>query len=61
MRQSPAIAIIRELLKEGASICAYDPAAMLNAREVLPPGSIEYADNEYQAAFRRDALLILTD
>ena len=61
VRESPAIAIIRELLKEGASICAYDPAAMLNAREVLPPGSIEYADNEYQAAFRRDALLILSD
>ena len=61
VRESPAVAIIQELLKEGASVCAYDPAAMLKAREVLPPGAIEYADNEYLAASRRDALLILTD
>ncbi len=32
IRESPAIAIIQELLKEGASICAYDPAAMPKAR-----------------------------
>ncbi len=61
IRESPAIAIIHELLREGASVCAYDPAAMLNAREVLPPGTIEYAENEYQAAARRDALLVVTD
>ncbi len=61
IRQSPAIAIIQELLKEGACICAYDPAAMLKTRELLPPGVIEYAGNEYQAAARRDALLVLTD
>ncbi len=34
---------------------------MVKAREVLPPDAIEYADNEYLAASRRDALLILTD
>jgi len=61
IRESPAIAIIHELLKEGACICVYDPAAMLKAREVLPPDAIEYAENEYQAAARRDALLVLTD
>ncbi|HLI62397.1 MAG TPA: UDP-glucose/GDP-mannose dehydrogenase family protein [Terriglobales bacterium] len=61
VRESPAIAIVRELLKEGAQVCAYDPAAMVKAREVLPAGAIEYAENEYQAAARRDALLLLTD
>jgi UDPglucose 6-dehydrogenase len=61
VRESPAIAIIRELLKEGAHVCAYDPAAMFKAREVLASGVIEYAENEYQAAARRDALLLLTD
>jgi UDPglucose 6-dehydrogenase len=61
IRESPAIAIIQELLKEGASICAYDPAAMPKTRELLSPGIIEYAANEYLAASRRDALLILTD
>ncbi len=61
VRESPAIAVIQELLKDGASICAYDPAAMAKARQVLPPGTIQYAEDEYQAAARRDALLILTD
>ena len=61
VRESPAVAIVKELVKEGANICAYDPAAMLKARELLPPGVIEYAENEYQAALRRDALLVLTD
>jgi UDPglucose 6-dehydrogenase len=61
IRESPAIAILQELIKEGASICAYDPAAMPKAKEVLPPGMIQYAENEYQAASRSDALLILTE
>lgn len=61
VRESPAIAVIQQLLEEGARVCAYDPAAMLKARELLPPDAIEYADNEYLAASRRDALLILTD
>jgi|SRR5271165_899497 len=61
IRESPAIAIIQELVKEGASVCAYDPAAMPKAKEVLLPGIIQYAENEYQAASRRDALLILTE
>ena len=61
LRESPAIAIVKELLDEGAEICAYDPAAMVKAREMLPSQGVEYADNEYQAALRRDALLILTD
>jgi UDPglucose 6-dehydrogenase len=61
VRESPAIAIIQELLKEGANVCAYDPAAMFKARAVLSPSAIEYAENEYQAASGRDALLVLTD
>jgi len=61
IRESPAIAIVQELLKEGASVCAYDPAAMSKAQAVLPPGTVEYAENEYLAASRRDALLVLTE
>lgn len=61
VRESPAIAIIQQLLKEGASICAFDPAAMVKARQVLPPGIIDYASDEYQAAAHADALLLLTD
>ena len=37
MRESPAIEIIEELIKKsGANITAYDPAAMTEARPILP-------------------------
>ena len=61
IRESPAIAIIQELVKEGAGVCAYDPAAMPKAKELLSPRVVQYAENAYQAAARRDALLILTE
>jgi len=62
IRESPAIDVIRRLLDAGASITAYDPAAMERAREVLPPSdNMRYADNVYDAALNADAVLILTD
>ena len=60
VRESPAIAIVRELVRQGAMVCAHDPAAMTKAREVLPSGQITYAHDEYDAACGCDALLILT-
>ncbi len=61
IRESPAIAIVRELVREGAHLCAYDPAAMAKAQAALPPGSITYGVSPYEAAEGADALLILTD
>jgi UDPglucose 6-dehydrogenase len=61
VRESPAIAIVRSLLKEGAQVRAYDPAAIAKAKEVLPPNTVEYASNPYDAVAGRDALLILTE
>jgi UDPglucose 6-dehydrogenase len=61
IRESPAIALIQMLLKEGCEIRAYDPAAMERAREVLGAGRITYADSPYEAANKADALLLLTD
>ncbi len=60
IRESPAIALVRALLRENCAITAYDPAAMGRAREVLPAG-VEYADSAHAAAEDADALLILTD
>jgi UDPglucose 6-dehydrogenase len=60
IRESPAIEIVKALLKEGCSIVAYDPAAMERAREVFG-SSIRYAANVAEAARDADALLILTD
>jgi UDPglucose 6-dehydrogenase len=60
IRESPAILLVQELLREGCSICAYDPAAMDRAKEVLESG-VAYADGPYEAASGADALLILTE
>ena len=62
IRESPAIEVIRELLEAGATIAAYDPAAMDRAREVLHPSKkLHYASSVYEAVQDADAVLILTD
>lgn len=60
MREAPSLVIIRELLKSGCSIIAYDPAAMEVARGYLND-EIKYAENEYEAARNADALVIVTE
>jgi UDPglucose 6-dehydrogenase len=60
IRESPALLLVQELLREGCHICAYDPAAMERAREVLKSG-VEFAADAYQAAKGADAVLILTE
>ncbi len=61
IRESPAIAIVKALLREGCAIRAYDPAAIERAKEALRSESIAYCANPYQAAEGADALLVLTD
>jgi UDPglucose 6-dehydrogenase len=62
IRESPALEVIKKLLEAGASITAYDPAAMERAKEVLPPSDkVSYAGDIYEAAKGADAVLILTD
>ena len=60
IRESPALLLVQELLREGCHICAYDPAAMERAKEVLKTG-VEFAADAYEAATDADALLILTE
>ncbi len=60
IRESPAMLLVQELLREGCRICAYDPAAMEHAKEVLKSG-VEWASDAYGAATGADALLILTE
>jgi UDPglucose 6-dehydrogenase len=62
IRESPAIEIVRRLLEAGATVAAYDPAAMERAKAVLPPSAkLRYAAGLYEAAKDADAVLILTD
>jgi UDPglucose 6-dehydrogenase len=60
IRESPAILLVQELLREGCQISAYDPAALDRAREVLN-SNVEFVSDPYDAATGADALLILTE
>jgi UDPglucose 6-dehydrogenase len=61
VRESPAIAIIEALVKEGATVKVYDPAGIPNAKRVLSENGLEYAEDPYEAASGCDALIILTE
>jgi UDPglucose 6-dehydrogenase len=61
VRESPALAIIKSLLKEGCLITAYDPAAMERAAQELAKGSVSFASDPYEALKGADACLILTE
>jgi UDPglucose 6-dehydrogenase len=60
MREAPSIHIIESLLKEGATVVAYDPVAMENAKSVLPD-KVRYAKNAYETAKGADAVAVLTE
>ena len=60
IRDSPAIDIVDMLVKEGASIRAYDPAGMEHAKKVLP-SAVKFCHDPYEAAKSADALVILTE
>lgn len=62
IRESPAIELVQMLLREGCSICAYDPAARQRAEEALPPSeSLRYMDDAYSACNDADAVIVLND
>src|SRR5919205_306060 len=58
LREAPAIEIVHLLQSEGARVKAFDPAAMDNARRMLP--GVELCADAYAAADGVDALLLLT-
>jgi UDPglucose 6-dehydrogenase len=59
MRDAPAIDIAQGLLAGGASVRAYDPISMDNARELLP--AVELLDDPYKMADGCDALMVVTE
>ncbi|MEH6748615.1 MAG: UDP-glucose/GDP-mannose dehydrogenase family protein [Maribacter arcticus] len=63
MREAPAIYIIKELLKRGAKIQAYDPKAMDEARKFYLKDlkNVSYFDSKYEVLKNTDALLLLTE
>jgi len=60
IREAPALYIIEELLKAGATVAAYDPEAMENVKSLFGD-KIVYAENQYDALKGADALIIATE
>lgn len=60
IREAPALYIIEELIKAGASITAYDPEAMENVKNVLGD-KIAFSESQYDALKGVDALIIATE
>jgi UDPglucose 6-dehydrogenase len=62
MREAPSRVLIAELLARGATVCAYDPAAMAEARRLYAGETrVAYADSPLAAAEGADALVIATE
>ncbi len=59
IRESPAIAVVLDLRKAGAVVRAFDPAAMENARAVLP--DLYYAHDVYDCAKGADFVVLATE
>lgn len=59
LRDSPALAVARALLAEGARVSAYDPAAGPAAAAALPDADV--CEDPYEACVGADVLVVLTE
>jgi UDPglucose 6-dehydrogenase len=59
IREAPSIYIIEQLKKLGATLKAYDPAAMNEMKQIFP--DIIYAKDAYDAVDGADAVIIVTE
>lgn len=63
MREAPAIYIIKELVKRGAKVRAFDPKAMNEAKEfyLKDVKNVSYVNSKYEALKAADAMILLTE
>lgn len=62
MREAPSLTLVRDLIRAGATIAAYDPVAMLEARRVFgTETSLTYVKSQTDALVDADALVVLTE
>lgn len=59
MRESPALVILPTLAEKGASVAAYDPKGMDEAKKLMD--DIVYASSAYEACKNADCLVIMTE
>jgi UDPglucose 6-dehydrogenase len=60
MREAKSIEVTERLVHLGATVRAYDPVALDNARTALPP-SVTYCASSYEAAAGADAIALITE
>ena len=60
MRDAPSIQLVHGLIDAGATVLAFDPVGMEEAKKVMP-AALGYADDAYGVAEDADALVICTE
>ena len=61
MRESPALDIVPALIAKGATVHAFDPEAMNEAKKLLPSQGLTFCKDAYETMAGADALVILTE
>ena len=62
MREAPSLVVIKALLDRGATVCAFDPVAMDEARRLYgKERSVSFAASAMDAVKGADALVIMTE
>ena len=63
MREAPAIYVVKELVKRGAKVQAYDPKAIEEARSYYLKGleGVKYMTSKYEVLKNAEALILLTE
>lgn len=59
IRESPALAVVADLLERGARVRAFDPAAMENTKAAFP--QLTYAKDAYDCAAGSDFVVLATE
>jgi UDPglucose 6-dehydrogenase len=59
MRDSPSLSILPPLIEGGATIRAFDPEGMAEAKKLMP--DLDYCGDAYQAIEGADALVLVTE
>ncbi len=60
VRESPAVPVIRLLVDQGATVLAYDPIAVANAKPLLANLGVQFATNLDQAISGADVVVLIT-
>jgi UDPglucose 6-dehydrogenase len=59
IREAPALYIIKKLIAQGATVKAYDPAGMKEARKILK--KVDFQETIYDVGQGADALILVTE